>query len=228
LAIVVIAGACIGLLNGLLIVKFKLQSLVTTIGMNGLLMGSVLLISNGTPGNAPQLLGRFALGRTAGIPNTLLIACFVTIVVSVMVERTKIGRRFVLSGSNGPAAHAVGLRTGRIEVGAYAMAGVCYAVSGILLAGLLSVPSLDVGQIYLLTTVAAVVLGGNPIAGGRASALSTMIGALFMTQLGQMLVAAGFERSVQNLMQGVIVIAGASIHAMVPRLLSSRSSTAAK
>lgn len=228
LIFVVLAAAAVGFVNGVLIVKFKLQSLVTTIGVNGVLMGFVLWISNGTPGNAPQLLGQFSLGRSAGMPNTLLIAAVVIAIASVVLERTKVGRRFVLASTNGPAAEAVGLRTARIEIGAYTLAGICYGVGGMLLAGLLSVPSLTVGQIYLLTSVAAVVLGGNSLTGGRASAVSTLVGALFMTQLGQMLVAAGFDRSVQNVMQGIIVVAGASIHAIVPRILSSRSSMPAK
>jgi len=215
IAIVVAVGA--GVVNGLLIARLHIPSLVTTIGMNALLMGFVLWISGGTPGNAPDLLDRFALGRTLGIPNTVLIAIVVTAVAAVIMTRTIAGRRFVLVGVNAPAARAAGIRTGRYEIGAYALAGLCYAIAGILLAGLLNVPNLTVGQTYLLATVAAVVVGGNSLSGGRASPFATVIGALFMTQLGQMLFAAGLDRSVQYLLQGAIVIAGASVHVFIPR-----------
>lgn len=214
-AIAVAVGA--GIVNGVLVARLNIPSLVTTIGMNAVLMGFVLWISGGTPGNAPDLLDRFAIGRTLGVPNSVLIAVLVTVVTAVVLNRTIVGRRFVLVGVNADAARAAGIRMRSYEIGGYAVAGLCYAVAGILLAGLLNVPNLNVGQTYLLATVAAVVVGGNSLSGGKASALATVIGALFMTQLGQMLFAAGLDRSVQYLLQGAIVIAGASLHVLVPR-----------
>jgi ribose transport system permease protein len=217
LLLALVAATAFGALNGLLIVKLRIPSLVTTIGMNAILMGFVTWLSGGTPGNAPNLLDGFALGRTFGLPNTLLVAAIVTVVAMVALGRTIAGRRFVLAGTNPFAARAAGIRLERYEIAAYAIAGFCYAVAGILLAGLLNVPNLTAGQTYLLATVAAVVIGGNSLAGGRASPLATVVGALFMTQLGQMLVAAGLDRSAQYLLQGAIVVAGASVHVLLPR-----------
>lgn len=213
----VLIATAAGAVNGFLIVRMNIAPLVTTIGMNAILMGFVLWLSNGIPGNAPDLLDRFALGRTLGLPNTVLAVLIVTLLAALALGRTIIGRRFVLSGTNKFAARAAGIRTDRYEIGSYVVAAFCYAVAGILLAGLLNVPNLNVGQTYLLATVASVVIGGNSLAGGRASAVATVIGAVFMTQLGQMLIAAGLERSVQYLLQGAIVIIGSSIHAIVPR-----------
>lgn len=210
-------AAIVGFVNGVLIVRFRIAPLVTTIGMNAVLMGFVLWLSNGIPGNAPDLLGGFSLGRTFGLPNTVVVAAIITIVAAIALGRTIVGRRFVLAGTNPLAARAAGIRIARYEIGAYVVAGLCYAVAGILLAGLLKVPNLNVGQTYLLATVAAVVIGGNSLLGGRASPLATVIGAVFMTQLGQMLIAAGLERSAQYLLQGAIVIVGASVHTIVPR-----------
>lgn len=210
-------AALAGLVNGLLIVRLRIVPLVTTIGMNAVLIGFVLWLSNGIPGNAPDLLDGFALGRTLAVPNTVIVAAAIAILAAVLLGRTVVGRRFVLSGANSRAARAAGIRTRRYEIGAYVVAGICYAVAGILLAGLLNVPNLNVGQTYLLATVAAVVIGGNSLLGGRASPFATVIGAIFMTQLGQMLVAAGLERSFQYLLQGAIVVIGASVHALVPR-----------
>lgn len=215
IAIVVAVGA--GILNGVLIARLHIPPLVTTIGMNAVLMGFVLWISSGTPGNAPDLLDRFAIGRTLGVPNSVLIAIVVGVVTALILNRMIVGRRFILVGVNANAARAAGIRVGGYEIGAYAVAGLCYAIAGILLAGLLNVPNLTVGQTYLLATVAAVVVGGNSLSGGKASALATLVGALFMTQLGQMLFAAGLDRSVQYLLQGAIVIAGASLHVLMPQ-----------
>jgi len=217
LVLAILAATAAGIVNGLLIVRLRIPSLVTTIGMNAILMGFVLWLSGGTPGNAPNLLDHFAIGRTLGVPNTVLAAFIVTAVAMVALDRTIAGRRFVLSGTNAFSARAAGIRTDLYEIAAYAIAGFCYAIAGILLAGLLNVPNLTVGQAYLLATVAAVVIGGNSLAGGKASPLATVVGALFMTQLSQMLVAAGLDRSVQYLLQGAIVIAGASVHVLLPR-----------
>jgi ribose transport system permease protein len=210
-------AALVGAINGFLIVRVRIAPLVTTIGTNALLMGFVLWLSKGIPGNAPGLLDGFALGRTLLLPNTVVALIIVTLIVAVVLNRTIIGRRFVLSGTNSAAARAAGIRTSRYEIGAYVLAGVLYAIAGILLAGLLKVPNLNVGQSYLLATVAAVVVGGSSLLGGRASPVATVLGALFMTQLGQMLIAAGLERSVQYVLQGAIVILGASVHALMPR-----------
>jgi ribose transport system permease protein len=219
LAIAIATGA--GVLNGALIVRLRVPSLVTTVGTNAILMGFVLWVSAGTPGNAPDLLDHFTLGRTVGVPNTVFAAAIVTAIAAIALGKTIPGRRFVLSGTNPVAARAVGIRTERYEIGAYAAAGLCYAIAGILLAGLLKVPSLTVGQSYLLATVASVVVGGNSMFGGRASAIATLIGALFMTQLGQMLIAAGLDRSAQYLLQGAIVIVGAGVHLLAPRLAAA-------
>ncbi len=216
-ALAIVAAAAAGAINGLLIVRLRIAPLVTTIGMNAVLMGFVLWLSNGIPGNAPGLLDAFALGRTFGLPNTVLALILVTVVVAFVLNRTISGRRFVLSGTNSAAARAAGIRTERYEIGSYVLAAVLYALAGILLAGLLKVPNLNVGQTYLLATVAAVVIGGSSLLGGRASPVATVIGAIFMTQLGQMLIAAGLERSVQYILQGAIVIVGASVHAILPR-----------
>lgn len=216
-ALAIVAAMLAGAANGVLIVKFHIPPLVTTIGMNAVLMGFVLFLSGGTPGHAPSLLDHFAIGRTFGVPNTVLIAVAVTLAAIVVLERTIAGRRFVLSGTNSTAARAAGIRTEHYEIGAYIVAALCYAVAGILLAGLLNVPNLNVGQSYLLASVAAGVVGGNSLLGGKASPLATVIGAIFMTQLGQMLIAAGLDRSIQYLLQGAIVIVGASVHVLVPR-----------
>lgn len=216
-ALAIGVAALAGLVNGLLIVRMRIAPLVTTIGVNAVLMGFVLWLSNGIPGNAPDRLDGFAIGKSFGIPNTVLAVILVTIVVAFLLGKTVVGRRFVLSGTNPRAARAAGIRTASYEIGSYVAAAVCYAIAGILLAGLLNVPNLNVGQTYLLATVAAVVIGGNSLLGGRASPVATVIGAVFMTQLGQMLIAAGLERSFQYLLQGAIVIVGASVHVLVPR-----------
>lgn len=200
-----------GLANGIAIVVLAIPPLVATIGVNSLLYGLVLAATGGTPSAAPTYLSAFALDRTLGIPNTALVAILFAAAMIFVIGRTVLGRRFMAVGISPVAALAASIRVPNHVLGAYLVAGLCYGVAGVLLAGLLNVPSLFVGGPYLLATVAAVVLGGSPLAGGRGSVLATLLGALFITQLGQILVTLGIDRSVQFVCQGLIVLVGTGL-----------------
>jgi ribose transport system permease protein len=100
----------------------------------------------------------------------------------------------------------------------YMLAGFCYAAAGVLLAAYVLSPTVFSGLPYLLATVAAVVVGGNSIGGGqRGSVVSTVIGALFLTYLGQLVLAVGFGTSAQNIVQAVIIIASFALPELVRR-----------
>ncbi len=212
-------GAAAGAVNGIFVSAFRVPSLVTTIGVNALLIGATLIISGGTPSAAPESLSSFALNRTIGIPNTLLVLIGFVALVAFVIGRTAIGRRFVAVGANPNAAHAIAIPVEFYRVFTYIFAGFCYAVAGVMLAGFLSVPSLFSGNLYMLATVAAVVVGGNSIAGGgRSSVLATVIGAFFLTFLGQLVLSVGLERSMQGIVQAAIVIGGVAMPIMAQRL----------
>ncbi len=118
--------------------------------------------------------------------------------VIFVINRTVLGRRFVAVGVNPMAAHAVAISVDLYRIGTYLMAGLLYAGAGVLLAGYLSIPTVFCGTPYLLASVAAVVIGGNSIAGGgRGSVVATVVGAFFLTYLDQLVLAAGFETSMQ-------------------------------
>jgi len=145
----------------------------------------------------------------------LLVAAFIT--------RTVWGRRFVLVGSSPLAARAAGLPVERYQLSSYAFAGLCYALAGALLSGYLQSPPLLPGNEYLLPSIAAVVLGGTALGGGRGSVIATAGGVLFLTQLEQVISALGAQTSVNYLIQGAIVALGMGLR-NIPwrRLLSYR------
>jgi ribose/xylose/arabinose/galactoside ABC-type transport system permease subunit len=213
-----VMGLCAGAISGLIISALRVPPLVTTIGVNALLVGATLVVSGGTPSPAPGLLSQFALSRTIGIPNTVLTLIVVTAVVIFIIGRTPVGRRFVAVGVNPDAAHAIGVNVELYRIVTYTFAGFCYALAGVLLAGFLSVPSLFSGNPYMLATVAAVVVGGNSIAGGaKASVLATVVGALFLTYLGQLVLSVGFDRSIQDIVQAIIVVSGVALPQLLRR-----------
>jgi ribose transport system permease protein len=114
----------------------------------------------------------------------------------------------VAVGASPPAAHAAGIRVRDYQVATYVVASLCYGAAGILLAGFLRTPNIDAGNSYLLPTIAAVVLGGTSLAGGQGSVVATAIGALFLTQLEQVVLGLGADESYKLIIQGSIIALG--------------------
>jgi ribose transport system permease protein len=223
-AIAIIAVACIGsgLLSGVAITRFSITPLVATLGVNALLTGVVLQITSGSATNAaPPGLARFALEKTLGIPNTVIIAVVAIAVVAAAMRSSVVGRRFVLVGANPAAANAAGLRVRTYVLSTYILASLAYGAAGILVAGFLGTPGISAGNDYLLPTIAAVVLGGTSLAGGTGSVVATAGGALFLTQLEQVVLGSGAGVSGQYIIQGVIIALGMAIRNLSPRTLRS-------
>jgi ribose transport system permease protein len=214
----VVATAAVGLVNGVLVTSFGLTALVATLGMNVVLLGTVFSIANGTPSGATASLNQFALDRTLGVPNTVLIAVAVIAVAGIVTHRSVIGRRLTAVGVSERAAAAIGVRVRTYQVVAYTFAGLCYGAAGVLLAGYTKTPPLFLGDSYLLPTVAAVVLGGTALSGGLASVVSTGVAALFLTQLGQLLRTLGWSDAPQLIAQSAVLLLVVLARALAPRV----------
>lgn len=218
----VVAGVALpglaGLLNGILVTRFGVMPLVITLGMNTVLLGTVFAVSNGTPAGAMPALKSFAGGQSLGIPNALIIAVVVVLVAGFISQRSIVGRRLTAVGVSQPAAAVLGIRVTHYQTVAYALAGVAYGLAAVLYSGYVSTPPLFFGDSYLLPTVAAVVLGGTALTGGRASIVSTAVAALFLTQLGQLLRALGWTEPMQLIMQAVVLLVVVLLRELVPSL----------
>jgi ribose/xylose/arabinose/galactoside ABC-type transport system permease subunit len=112
------------------------------------------------------------------------------------------------------AARAAGIVAERYQVGAYATAGLCFAVSGMLLAGYIGSASAVAGDEYLLSGIAAVIVGGTPLTGGRGSVVASAVAALFVTQLGQMALSLGGAPAVQLLVQALAIVLATGIRSL--------------
>jgi ribose transport system permease protein len=206
-AMLLVAGAAIaiGVLNGLLIGALSITPLVATLGVGALLTGTVQQLTGGIPVGAPDALTRTALDKTVGVPNTVLVAVALVAIASLVINRTTAGRRFRATGASPAAARVAGVSVLAVRLRTYAAASLCYAAAGVMLAGFLRTPGTNVGDAYLLPTIAAVVLGGTPLTGGAGSVVATAVGALFLTQLDQLVLSIGAPTSVQMLIQGGII-----------------------
>src|SRR5712691_7155278 len=212
LGLVVLACVASGLVSGIAITWLGVTPLVATLGVNALLTGVVLQITNGaSTSSAAPGLADFAIAKTFGIPNTVIVAVVTVVAVAVVVRTTVLGRRFVFAGASPAAARAAGIRVRRVELSTYVLASLAYGGTGILVAGFLRTPGIGAGNDYLLPTIAAVVLGGTSLAGGQGSVLATAVGALFLTQLGAVVLGMGAPSSVQMIIQGSIIALGMAV-----------------
>jgi ribose transport system permease protein len=211
LALAVALGACVlaGSISGVAVTRFGITPLVATLGVNALLIGLILQVTNGTStSTAPPALDAFAAGRTLGLPNTVIVALVIVAVVTLVMRATAPGRRFVAVGANPLAANVAGLRVGRYVFATYVVASIMAGIAGVMLAGFLQNPGLTQGNKYLLPTLAAVVLGGTSLAGGNGSVVATAVGAIFLIQLQQVVSGLGGSAAMELIIQGLIIALG--------------------
>jgi ribose transport system permease protein len=208
------AAIAAGLITGFLVSRVGITAIVTTLGMNALLYGGVLQISGGTPRTTTDALHNFASGRVLGVPTTVPIAVAITAIVGFLIKRTVAGRRFEGVGASNTGARAAGLVVRRYQLSAYVGASVLYTAGGVLLAGVVSTPSAFQGDSYLLPSVAAVVLGGTSLLGGRGSVVASAVAALFLTQLDQLLLTTGVSNAAQNLVEAGALVLGLAIYSV--------------
>jgi ribose transport system permease protein len=212
IAIAIACGFLSGLVCGIAITRFRVTALVATLAVNALLYGTVLYITKGTSTEAvPPMLSAFAVGRIYGIPHLAIFALILIVLIEIGMRATVWGRRFVAVGVSARAARAASLRVTSYKIATYGIAGAFYALSGVLLAGYLRVPSLLVGNSYLLPTITVVVLGGTSLLGGAGSVAATAIGAIFLVQLQQVVIGMGAPTSAQFVIQAAIILLGMSI-----------------
>ncbi len=222
-------GALIGLVNGLLIGGIKLNALIVTLAVGQLVVGLVTRYSRGFAVQlpVPVPLSDWTGSRILGLSPVFWLGMGLTVLLILGFRYTTLGRRFQAVGANPVASHVVGLRVNVNQIGAYVVAGVFYAVAGIALAGQLKVPGVAAGQSYLLGPIAAVVIGGASLTGGLASSFATAAAAFFLTWLNQMMRILGLSTAWQNVVFGVVIIAGMLVSGdriirFVERLLRER------
>ena len=206
--VAIIGTSVFGLLSGLVIAYFNLPPLVVTIASNALMIGAVQAISGGFSEQSAKELSDFALSRFLGIPVLAYFAVGIVILGHVILKLTRVGRRFELVGENPRSAANIGIPTRGYVVSAYWLATALGATTGVLLAGLLRLPTLTAGNDYLLPSIAAVVLGGTALTGGKGSLIGTALGALFLAQLGQLVQTFTQATAVQNIVQALIIGVG--------------------
>ncbi|WP_081259527.1 ABC transporter permease [Burkholderia territorii] len=224
LAVAVAVGVCalVGFINGALISRLAIMPLVATLATNALLIGAVRSLTDNAPVNVPVLMQTVSHAQLIGLPANIWIAFAFVVTAWIMTRKTAIGRRFVAVGVNPRAAEAAGVRVLWYRIGAYVASAVCFGAAGMLLAGFIGSASATSGNDYLLPAIAAVVVGGTPFTGGKGSVIASAAAALFMAQLGQLVLALGAGDSIQLLVQASAILLATLIRHLPQALHSLR------
>ncbi len=209
------AGALCGSVSGMIIAKMKVPPFIATLGMMMLLKGLALVISgtrpiyfNDTP-NFPVISQESLIGEILPflpIPNGVLILFVVAIASSVVLTRTALGRYTFALGSNEEAVRLSGVNTDFWKIVVYTVSGAICGIAGLIIASRLNSAQPALGQGYELDAIAAVVIGGTSLSGGRGTILGTLIGALIMSVLTNGLRILSVAQEWQTVVTGVIII----------------------
>lgn len=222
-------GALIGVVNGVLIARFRVAPFIATLGMLYIARGAALLLSNGatfpnlvgSPDYANQGFPWLGSGVVLGIPVPVWLVAVLALAAAFAASRTAFGRRVYAIGGNERAALLSGVRVDRIKVAVYAISGLCAALVGLIVASDLVAAHPASGETFELSAIAAVVLGGASLAGGRGTIAGTIIGACVIGILGDGMVMMGVSEFWQMVIKGAVIIAAVVLD-QVQRWLTER------
>lgn len=215
-------GVAVGLVNGVGVAWLRIPSMIFTLGVDTVLRG--LMVAQ-TGGFAPQdtatpLMVFLAKERLLGIPAAIFVWAAVSLAIIVILGRTGFGRAIYATGSREAAAYLSGIRTRWVIVGAFVVSGVCAAIAGILLAGYSAKAYQGMGNVYLLPAIAAVVLGGTHILGGRGRYVGTLIGVILIVLLNSVLSIMQMPEAGRQIIYGGVIIAMLLVYGRNQRVLS--------
>jgi ribose transport system permease protein len=222
-AIVSVLALAIGAFNGALSSSLGIHPLIVTLGVGTMAQGAVLIWTRGFPsGSAPTFVSDFvSIGGAIGpipvpglIPATAVLAC----VIALLLARTPFGRRLYALGGNPLAARYALISPTPMWTIAFALSAWFAALAGVLLLGFTGSAYGDVGQPYLFQTLAAVVIGGTSLLGGRGGYWGTVIGAIVLTELNTLLIGLGLQPSLVQAALGAVIIVLMSIYGREPHL----------
>ena len=206
----ILCGVALGLVNGLGVAYLRIPSMIVTLAVNAVAQGLMVVYTGGfSPQDSASPAMRFiATGATfGGIPHALIVWALVGALVIFLLGRTIFGRAVYAIGNRERAAYLSGAATQRVVLLAFALSGGLSAFGGELLAGYASKAAQSMGDAYLLPSIAAVVLGGTSILGGRGNYLGTIAGVILITLLQSILSVMQIAEFGKQIIYGLVIIA---------------------
>ena len=205
-----ILGCILGMMNGLLISYGKLAPFIVTLATMTIFRGATLVYTNGNPitkGLSDTFLFQFlGQGYIVGIPFPVIIMFIVFIVLYVLLHKTAFGKSVYAIGGNEKAAYISGVKLNKVKIIIYSISGIMASISGMIITSRLSSAQPTAGASYEMDAIAAVVLGGTSLSGGKGRILGTLIGALIIGVLNNGLNIIGVSAFWQQVVKGVVIL----------------------
>ena len=204
-------GAAVGLVNGIGVAAFGVPAVVMTLAMNGIMEGLTLGLSSGMTceacaAYAPPVIQEAVHGHLLGVPAVLYVWLVVILLVSLALSVTTFGRATYAVGNSARVSYLAGVRVGAVTIALYALSSMFSALAGIMLVGFGGQASLGMGDPYLFQSIAAVVIGGVYILGGRGSYLGVVAGSVTLVALVSVLLALNMPDYGRSIVYGVIIL----------------------
>ena len=207
-----VTGGLIGLINGLVVTRFRVMAFIATLAMLSIAQGVALNISKGIPiTGVPGSFADIAFARFLGVPVPFLISLVLFVLAAVTLHYTRLGRNIYAVGGNSAAARLSGIPVRKTQTWAYVISGICAAVASLILTARVGSGQPTLGSSLALESVAAVVLGGVSLFGGRGSIIGVGIGVAFVSILSNGLNLLNVSSYTQLMIVGVALIAAVAV-----------------
>lgn len=205
--VALLAGAALGAFNGLMVTRFKIPPFIATLGMLTMARGFTMLYTNGYPitglGKSFSFLGT---GWVLGVPMPVIVSVVIVLLFIFWMRKSRTGRYIYATGGNERATLLSGINVDKVKMLVYTVAGVLSAVAGLLVTARLDSAQPNAGTGYELDSIAAVVIGGTSLSGGKGTVLGTVIGALIIGVLNNGLVLLNVSPFWQQVIKGMVIL----------------------
>jgi ribose transport system permease protein len=204
----ILFGGLVGLFNGLVVTRLKVNSLIATIATMMILQGGVFLYSRQAVQNHHQLAAftEISTGYFGPIPIPVLIAGVLFILTYIVLRFTTLGRYIYAVGANRQAARLSGLNPERLKLLVFVVTGLLTGLSGMILASLMNAGQPTAGRGFELTVIAAVILGGTSLTGGRGTLLGTLLGVLILQVINNGIIILRWDQELQMVVPGIVIV----------------------
>ncbi|MCR6636698.1 ABC transporter permease [Devosia sp.] len=207
------AGLLVGAINGVLIAWLRLPSFLVTLATMGLVagIGRSLTQLRSIPVTDPLFTGIFGSGSLFGVPSLVIWTVVAVIIGHVVYRQTRFGAHVLATGDNARAAQVTGIKMSRIRLSVFMISGGLAGLAGLLYAGRLQAAKYTLGETDLMTVIAAVIVGGTLLNGGKGSVIGALVGSLLMGMLNNGLILMGLSVSDQMIVRGLIILVAVAV-----------------
>lgn len=203
----------VGLANGLVVTKLRVTPLIVTLATNSILFGAALVYTSGAPsGSVARPFAKIGQGHIGQFPVSALVWIGLALLMAFILTRTTFGRRLYAVGANPKASRLMGIASDRMLISAYVLSSLMACAGGLLITAYIGLPSLGIGNQFMLTSIAAAVVGGTMLTGGVGSVIGTAGGALFIQVLNSFTNMLTDSTGVQYIIQGIIIAFGVMLY----------------